>query len=238
MTIFDNTEFVELQKQIDKLNTIKQSMIKDLDQTDTTSMTKKELQEFAMNLPPIRDDLWADMMQYGFQTGSSIFGSIDNPADIDWVCQLPAMAFTYSHCAVPCGKITTDYVDQDKDNTFVPLYANRNNDLYNIICISSQKKFNAWKQATAIMKDLFNNWRPLDIEFKTKWKRVRLFRALTDILEPLDPISSYAALSLTDALKYEQCMTCGREANNFTCKSAKDFYKATAICERCQVSNV
>lgn len=223
----------ELQNQINELQSQKYNMMLKLKNTDTSGMTKQELQDFAMTLPPIREDLWEDMQNYGFQTGSSMFG-VSNPADIDWVCQLPATAFTYSGCAVPCGKITKDYMDENI-NTFVPLYGNKDGQLYNIICISDQAKFEAWKETTQLMEGLSKGNIPLAATqtFTTKWKRVRLFRALCDVLEPVYPVYSHRRPSHDDALKYGICKICRREANNFTCKPAKDYYLETAICERC-----
>ena len=96
-------------------------------------MTKEQLQDYAMTIPSIAEDLWHDMQSYGFPTGSSVLG-VEDPADIDWVCQLPASAFIYRNCAIPCGKFNKDYIDTEE--SFVPLYAIKFGKLYNIICLS------------------------------------------------------------------------------------------------------
>lgn len=222
----------KIQDEIDKLQLAKSKLMSEIRTTDTSVMTKKQLQDFAMTLPPIREDLWFDMNEYGFQTGSSVFGGTAEPSDIDWVCQLPARAFTDSCCAVPCGKITQDYIDEGKAD-FVPMYGNRDGKLYNIICIGNSAKFDAWKYTTELMEGLIEKSFTL-VEagtFNTKWKRVRLFRALCDVLEPTRPL--YSAIAIHDAWKYNICKTCGREANNFTCKLAKDYYLDYGVCERC-----
>ncbi len=222
-----------LQEQIKALQDCKYNLIQSIKDVDTTTMSKQELKNFAMTLPPIREDLWSDMNEYGFQTGSSVMGA-DNPADIDWVCHIPASAFTYSCCAVPCGKVTQDYID-DARTEFIPLYANKDGQLYNIICIGNPDMFEAWKQTTNLMTALTQTSSIVQAAVKTKWKRVRLFRALCDIFQEVKPGNSYLSeIPYTDALKYEICRVCGREAINFTCKPHKDEYKQTGICERCQ----
>ena len=222
----------EIQKQIRKLQEEKVELQNEYIEKDLTGMTKKEIQAYAMTLPEIPNHLWEIMQTLGFQTGSSVFGNIDNPSDIDWVVDIPAYAFLYAPCAVPCGKINQDYIDDDTAD-FVPLYANRNGQLYNIICIGNGLKLEAWRQTT----DVLRHWctlTGLKDAMRTKWKRVRLFRALTDILEPVKPLYPHQKPTAHEALQYDKCSECGREANNFTCKSAKDFYKTTSVCERCQ----
>jgi len=196
-------------------------------------LSKEEKQKQAMELPSIDDQLWEDMRNYGFQTGSSVYSSKKNPADIDWVVPIPARAFIIQGCAVFCGVDHSDYLDETHD--FQPLYANRDGILYNIICISDSNKFEAWKQATAIMKAIYQTYSGIDKAItEYKWKRVRIFRALTDILEPVKIRRSYEPeISLEDALKWHVCVTCGREAANFTCKAKRVHWETTGVCERC-----
>ncbi len=222
----------ELQEQIAELQRLKSQEIQKLCTIDTSKMSKKELIAHAMTLPDIPDHLWNDMQRYGFVTGSSVFGNINTPADIDYVCQLPAYAFLAAHCAVSCSPNQADYLDDSNEDEFTPIYACRKGQLYNIICVGSSVKFEAWKTTTYIMRTLSNNPQLQDA-VKLKWKRVRLFRALCDVLEPVEPL--YEERNEKEALHYDKCKVCGREAVNFTNKSAKDFYKATAVCERCQV---
>ena len=226
-------EITRIQKQIAELQNQKHECIKRLKQVDTSQMSKYEVQQHAMSLPEIPDHLYNDMREYGFQTGSSVYSGVERPSDIDWVCQLPASAFLYANCAVACSTISAEYLDNDEKD-FVPLYASRDGILYNIICIGDQAKYNAWKQATEILQKLNVSYPSIAQANLVKWKRVRVFRALCDVLEEVKPRASYKeAISLEDALKYSICRTCGREAVNFTDKAHRETYNITGICERC-----
>jgi len=222
-------ELNRINKQIFDLQAHKRQIKEAIQVIDTSNMTKQEIIDKAMTLPEIPEHLWEAMQDFGFQTGSSVFGNINTPSDIDWVVNLPAYAFYYSGCALTCGKIQANYIDEGSKD-FVPFYANKDGKLYNIICIGSYYKLEAWKETTRIMTDL-SNYDALKDIMKTKWKRVRLFRALTDVFEPVKPL--YHRLDIAEAHQYDICCSCGREAVNFTCKAAKDHYKATGVCERC-----
>lgn len=216
--------------QIAELNRQKRAMKEDLLINKPANMTKKELMDYAMTLPQIPDHLFDAMKDYGFPTGSAVFGNIDNPSDVDYVCGLPASAFTSCNCAVSCGNVSQDYIDQNLLN-FVPLYGNRDGQLYNIICIGDGHTYRAWNKATNVMQELAAR-KDFTHVVQEKWKRVRLFRALCDVFE--DPLPLYKEIDLDEALKYSKCTRCGREAINFMDKTHKDFYKTTGLCERCQ----
>ena len=228
-------EITRIQKQIADLQKQKQAEINKLSKIYIKDLNKQELQDYAMTLPEIPDNLLLDMKEYGFQTGSSVYSNTKKPADIDWVCQLPARAFIQSNCVVLCSAVGANYID-NSINDFTPMYGNKDGILYNILCIANKDKFEAWKMATQILAQLNASHSNIAEANKTKWKRVRLFRALCDVLEEVKPLSTPSWVhkpTLEEVLKYHRCITCGREAVNFTCKKARDHYQATGVCERC-----
>lgn len=200
---------------------------------DITKMSKKEIIAATWKLPELTTDLYFMLEeQGGFKTGSSVFTNIENPNDEDWcVCMPPSVFNGHS-----LGQADQGYWEADGFST---IYTHYKGTLLNIICFSDTRLFYAWQATTQAMIHMGNmvsierdfrgsiNFAEL---FKTKWKRVILFRAFKDIC--YDPISK-RAMDNDDAIKYHKCSECSREAIYFTCKAARTHYEETAVCERC-----
>jgi hypothetical protein len=225
LSIFNN----KVRDEREKLNKIKQ--------LDIRHMSKKEVIAATWSLPELSKDMYELLSeQGGFKTGSSVFTDINSPNDEDWcVCMPPSVFSEYT-----IGQCDEGYWHADG---FSAIYAHHNGMLINIICFSDARLFEAWFATTEAMKKMAewptlatpynwsnNNQINLAELFKTKWKRVILFRALKDICyEP----HMKRPMEQDAALKYSKCKECSREAIYFTCAAAKAHYEATVVCERC-----
>lgn len=190
---------------------------------DTKGMTKTEITAAAMSLPPLPDSLMELLKECGFMTGSSVYGDPNTAMDEDWCVNIPPHVFR----GYAIGTQKASYFATDQ---FQALYANRNGLLLNIICFSDFTLMDTWKKATNVLHSLVVNNMQISKACLTKWSRVRLFRALCDVFEPVKDL--YNPLPFDEAIKYSRCKRCGREAINFTNKAAKDNYLATGECER------
>lgn len=210
----------------------KANNLRKLQNLDTRKMSKQEVIDETFKMPELSLDMYELLKDCnGFMTGSNVIADIDNPNDEDWCVQIAPVAFMeYS-----IGHNDNGYWEADG---FSSVYCHREGKLINIICFSDGALFNAWKFTTEVMKSLktyageLSYFTTIDMHdiLKTKWKRVRLFRALKDI--SYVPIHKQT-MSKDDALKYYSCKDCSREAINFTCKAAREHYQETAVCERC-----
>lgn len=200
---------------------------------DPSKMTKQEIIEATWKLPALDEGLYEMLsIQGGFKTGSSVFTDIENPNDEDWcVCMSPSVFSGHS-----LGQADHGYWEADGFST---IYTHYKGQLLNIICFSDTRLFYAWQATTQAMihmsnmQDVERDFRePISFAelFRTKWKRVSLFRAFKDIA--YDPRSK-KAMDKNEAFKYHKCCECSREAIYFTCKAARMHYEETAVCERC-----
>ncbi len=229
----------EIKKNIQALQVLKQQVearLEDDDELcDVTQLTKEERINKVWKLPKLSSNLMAQLEECGFITGSSVYSS-GKPNDIDWCVNIRPTAF--KHYTLGCTN--QGYWEADG---FTSVYGHYEGTLINIICFSDIDLMDAWYRATVVMKAL----KDMNVEqspfsrnakthvgtaFDTKWKRVRMFRALKDIFTPVRALEE--PLELKEALKYSKCKRCGQEAINFTCKDVKDRYIRSGICERCQ----
>lgn len=216
----------ELDRQIRLLQEHKANLMQEavaLTDISTVGMTKKQLIAHAANLPDMPESLMGVLRDCGFQTGSMVYGNPDTAADSDWCVNVPPHVFT----GYAIGAKKADYFDTDQ---FQPLYATYKGKLLNIICFSDHRLMNAWRDATTVLTDMCAKHAGIRNACTTKWSRVRLFRALCDVFEPVT--NRYNPLDQEEAIKYNKCKLCGREAINFTTKAHKDHYLATGVCER------
>ena len=199
--------------------------------------TKEEVQRLAMQLPAFPAHLFDFLSDYGFVTGSAVYGSIDQAKDVDWMLEyIPQL----SHILTPYV-VSYDYSDnyEAAPGRLSVLYGNiEQRKLLNIIVANDYGLFKAWKYATERMKDLKLN----DTTSRMLWNkyaRVRLFRAFVDAYDSMNTeikdLSHYDMPdSVADALQYQCCFVCGRDAIWFTEKAREAEYHATGVCERCQ----
>lgn len=158
----------------------------------------------------------------GFATGSAVYSDAE-PADLDFVVNVPPTVYE------GYGVNTQDDGYWESDGMTV-VYAHYNGKLLNIICVSDYDNFKAWQQATEIMRSLYVNYSLLGLH--RKWARVRVFRALRDVRYPVKP--RHIWLELSEAIKYNKCLRCGREAINFIDKRHKEMWQEDALCDRCR----
>ncbi len=210
---------------------------------DLSKMTKAERIEATWKLPALSPELFNLLQNEGFLTGSSILNGIENinidPNDFDWCISVPPHVF--KHHAL--GANNQGYWEQDG---FSSLYAHYQGELINILCFSDTQLMDSWYMTTQMMsliakcqikRDFYSRHSSMSTNhigrvLDTKWKRVRLFRALKDIMYDARQLNE--PLDIGEALKYGKCRLCGQEAINFTCKEAKMSYQQTGICERCK----
>ena len=186
-------------------------------QIDIKNMTKEQRITATWTLPALTDSLWKTIQETGFKTGSSVFSDAESN-DLDFVVAVPPHVFE----GYAVGMLDTGYWHNDG---FTSLYAHYDGALINILCMSDSELMRAWHLTTDIMKQM--QLRAYD----TKWKRVRVFRALVDVLWPERQLKE--PLSKEEAWEHHKCSLCGREAINFTCMAERQKYQATGICERC-----
>lgn len=200
---------------------------------DITKMSKQEIIDATWKLPELPKEVYYLLEeQGGFKTGSSMFTDIENPNDEDWCVCIPPSVFD----GWTLGQSDHGYWEADGFST---VYTHYKGQLLNIICFSDTRLFYAWQATTQAMIHM-GNMLPTERDFRepinfadlfrTKWKRVILFRAFKDIC--YDPISK-KPMDKVDAIKYHKCCECSREAIYFTCKAARTHYEETAVCERC-----
>lgn len=214
-----NKRFAELQLKINDLEQAEIDRIK--------GMNKAERMKLAFTYPELTaghmDLLYDD--QFAFMTGSTVYSPYPGRAkDVDYVILIHPQAFN----GYAVGANMSDYWEEDGMDT---LYAHRKGILYNIICVGDPELFKAWRETTDIMRSLMVNCSALG--FERKWARVRVFRALRDVLWPVEQKPTFAQLDHHDAVSLHKCRLCKREAINFTCKPAREYWENTGICERC-----
>jgi len=233
-------EIAELTYRIAELQEIKQACLNDVEQ-DVKGMTKREKIEAALNMPSLTPG-HMDLLKEGFMTGSKVFGNPVTANDTDFAILCHPRAFT----GYAIGAEFADYFESDG---FWPLYANYKGELYNIICFCNEAQFDAWYMATQVMQHLrgymvdkspYHNHPDrvnLHLQFDEKWSRVRVFRALCDVLWPAEE-AYYPDVSVEECLKYRKCFKCHREAINFMTQASKEEYELTGVCERCRVRKI
>ena len=202
-----------IKKGIADLLNQKSNMEHELDEAtnlDLRHMTKQERIEATWALPALSPSHMATIQESGFITGSS--NIISNPNDIDWCVNLPPTVFR--HHAL--GANNQDYWEQ---NSFSSLYAHYEGTLINLLCFSNMDLMNAWYVTTQAMNylakfsgkksffyatsssppscnDLLRN------AMLTKWKRIRIFRAIRDVLYNAPLLEN--PMTKSDALKYNK----------------------------------
>lgn len=213
-----NKQLGEIQHSIYEANKKVLEQLKWMDKSDRIRLTftYPELSIGCMDL--LTDESFA------FKTGSTVFSPRpENANDIDYVVLIHPRAFT----GYAVGAEEADYWEEDNMSV---LYAHRDGKLYNIICIGDLELFNAWRRATEIMQSLMANCSGLKLE--RKWARVRIFRALKDVLFPVRPKRTAVAYDI--AIKHNMCVSCGREAINFIDKAHRESWQKDGICDRCR----
>lgn len=199
-----------------------------LHEAQQRDLTKEERIAVAMVIKPISDNLWDTIISRGTKTGSVVYGNTDNPGDIDYICTIPAYAFEQQHCGIQSTASTADYLDATND--FVSVYGNRNGQLINVICSGSEDFTKSWTTTTTLMS-MLSTTLELREHISTKWKRVRLFRAIQDVVQTHK--KQWRAADKDASLQYNRCKLCGKEATNFTTLAHREYYNVTAVCERC-----
>ena len=199
--------------------------------------TKEEVQRLAMQLPAFPAHLFDFLSDYGFVTGSTVYGDINQAKDVDWMIKyMPQLTYIMTPYVV-----SYDYGDnyEAAPGRLSVLYGNiEQRKLLNIIVANDYGLFAAWKYATERMRDLKLN----DTTSRLLWhkyERVRLFRAFVDAYDSMNTeikdLDHYDKPdSVATALQYNTCIVCGREAIWFTEKAREAEYHATGVCERCQ----
>ena len=200
--------------------------------------TKEEVQQLAMQLPAFPSHLFDFLSDYGFVTGSTIYGDIEQAKDIDWMIEyMPQLTYIMTPYVV-----SYDYGDnyEAAPGRLSILYGNiEQRKLLNIIVANDYGLFRAWQYATERMRDLKLNDDDTNHLMRNKYVRVRLFRAFVDAYDSMNTeikdLDHYdKPATLADARKCKVCLVCGREAIWFTEKAREAEYHATGVCERCQ----
>jgi len=207
-------------------------------------MTKEEMIMEARKKPELPKSYMELLVESGFMTGTHKYGMPNGrPLDQDWVVNTPPHVFD-DYCVGNEGN-DSGYWEASGMTT---LYGYHRGDLINIICIGDIDMFHAWFMTTQFMQFLENmpvktrRWdrtgtndvRILKDRFKNKYNRVRVFRALRDILYPVDKFRDSERMPIYEAFRYRKCIICKQEARNFTCKAERVKYEADGICERCR----
>ena len=140
--------------------------------------TKEEVQRLAMQLPAFPAHLFDFLSDYGFVTGSTVYGDINQAKDVDWMIEyMPQLTYIMTPYVV-----SYDYGDnyEAAPGRLSILYGNiEQRKLLNIIVANNYGLFKAWRYATECMKTLKMG----DITkrlMQNKYARVRLFRAFVD----------------------------------------------------------
>lgn len=217
----------QIKNELAQLMQIQHANVENILNQDIPGLSRKERDKLVFQLPEMPDSLM-DMIKEadGFMTGSRVFGENYEFSDADWCVNIPAYVFDGYVLGI---RDTPDYIDANAD-TFKSLLGHKDDIIINIICFGSYDLCEAWKETTRIMKLLRNTVNSLD--FDTKWKRVRVFRALCDTLYEAPELHKF--IPREDAIKYNKCCFCGQEAVSFTTKDKRDIWKRTGTCERCQ----
>jgi hypothetical protein len=219
-----NTQITKLTRE---LNT-RLEISTDIGDIDATKYDKAEVIRRTWEMPELPIALYDELQRNGFQTGSTVYGNPETANDEDWGINIPPHIFS----GYTVGTSNTGYFDAD----FTPLYAHHAGKLLNIMCFGNHNLFLARLGTTELMEVLKNipsvsHTPSISRAFDTKWRRVRVFRALCDALMPVkalrDPLDKQCALD------NRVCKVCGQEAINFTTKLEYDHYLETGICERC-----
>ena len=199
--------------------------------------TKEEVQQLAMQLPAFPAHLFDFLSDYGFVTGSTVYGDIDQAKDVDWMIEYtPQLTYIMTPYVV-----SYDYGDnyEAAPGRLSVLYGNiEQRKLLNIIVANDYGLFAAWKYATKRLRDLMLNDTTNHL-MRNKYARVRLFRAFVDAYDSMNTeikdLDHYdKPATLADAREYKVCLVCGRDAIWFTEKAREVEYHATGVCERCQ----
>jgi len=203
--------------------------------------------EDALQLPALPPALWKLLIDEGFKTGSEVYAPGIESADEDWCIAISPNVFSGYASGIGDG----DYFETDG---FASLYAHDGEGkIVNILCFGDYALFESWYMTTRTMQTLMfscldefmpqNSGRApaqsrmvLEQVFETKWKRVRLFNALRDILWPVKALTR--DLNKEEALKAHKCKRCGRKAEFFSCWPEKKKYLDTGVCERCAEEHV
>ncbi len=218
-------EMIRLKAQVDQ----RLSIYRDV---KPEKLTKAELINLARELPPLKSVHEALFSECGFVTGSSVYSDV-RPNDIDIVVNLPPRVF--GDYAVGSNQT---YWEEDR---MVTLYARRADGTpVNIICMSDNALMRAWQLATDTLRYIVDavavvNMLPI---MRSKWRRVRLFRAFKDVFldRAGDSVhgNKYRGISIEDAVKFKRCRQCGYPVEMFTCKAEEELYMATGVCEPCK----
>jgi hypothetical protein len=221
ITELRNRRIKDLQRE---LNDLKQAILVDRArlQEQFRVATKAERDELTWQLPELPYYQYDLLQEAGFMTGSKVYSSAV-PQDEDWVVNAPPLAFEPNYLSSGNG-------DPWAYDEMAVLSAHYDGNLINIICAQADT-YDLWKKTTLVMKDAFHMLPLLQDPMNIKWARVRLFRAIKDILERPVPGKK---MQKDDAIQFNVCAWCHREARNFISKEYENQYNVDGICDRCR----
>ena len=206
-----------------------------------------ELKQALTEVPELSGGLMDLLRNEGFRTGSSVYSSA-KPMDEDWCINVPTLVF--QGYALDVAKNWRDddklYWDENNPDGMGVIYAHRYGTIMNIMCFADYQMMMAWYHTTIIMNRIremnvpkslfwarrFDESISLTDVFDEKWKRVRVFRAIKDILAPHKPLNE--PLSPSEAWDRNCCRICGKEAINFIDQVSRKDWEIDLICDRCR----
>lgn len=163
-------------------------------------------------------------------TGSEVYGHDVDPADYDYVTSAP-FAVIRDTIGPPFPKSKRGWAEEYADAIHVRWGLHEDGKIINFI-FTDVKTEQAWIKATDIVATLVANFPDIG---RFKWRRVRVMRALKDVLIGATDIEKLSKdLPLPEALEKNICRNCYRDADNFIDKAHKLQYLADGICDRCR----
>jgi len=162
------------------------------------------------------------LREIGVKTGSEVYAPFDFKVDSDRDYLIFGSPAIFDGYAVYSGG------DYNSDGWASIYIKDLTDAVYNVLCFSDRKLYEAWITTTEIMKAIVQEF-PYLVE--TKWKRVRMFQAIKDCVHdaPLAIMPSFGTI-----VKHRLCLNCGKKADFFYNAQGHEIYKETGICVRCQ----
>ena len=228
-------ELQELEKRRNALKSMMQAAKADA-RVSVDKMTKTERIRATWELPELSSSLMDVLEDNGFKTGSTVYGNAEDATDVDWCIMIPPEIFDgYA--------LNTNDPGYWEADGFSSIYAHHRGKLLNILCFSNGNLCRAWWGATRVMEKMVgltipgmyqsqSDYYALESTKDSKWRRVRIFRALRDVMFEVRPKGD--PCSIKEAKEHHKCRICKREAINFTRMSERKKWENSGICERCR----
>lgn len=165
------------------------------------------------------------LMETAVVTGTHAYARSVDSEDIDLITDLPPHVFEKYHVESSAGYWSPD----GWSSSYVK---SPDGVVLNILSFSNLNLLEAWVKTTEMMVTIAVDYPGI---FDDKWKRVRIFQAIRDVVYEAPMLnSSLPDFNPLELISQRKCIKCGQRADFFYDEEGRTEYNVTGVCVRCQ----